>query len=143
MAHGFQQRWLAKVLAKQFWLNGSQVTPSAADLNTALYGAVVAAASTATAILSSTVGITTIGGTSLTYTLPAPVVGQRKIYDCAVGATTSLLRKLYTGSASILFDSTNTVLTLGQSAGAVELIGVSTTKWGVLQANGGTFGVTT
>ena len=142
MANGFQQRWLGKVMAKQFWLAGSQFTGSSADYNTSRYAAVVAAASTVTALLASTVGITTINGTSLTYTLPAPVVGQRKVYDAAAAASTTLLRRLYTG-AGVLFDSTNTVLSLSTVAGGVELIGVTTAKWSILHYNGGTLGTAT
>ena len=143
MATGFLQRWNGKVLAKQFWLGGTKITATAAELNTAVGVGSVVAASTTTALLSSTAQITTISGTSLTYTLPAPVAGVRRVYDCVAALSTTLARKLYTGAGTILFDSTNTVLALSSAVGTVELIGVSTVKWGVIAANGGTYGTST
>lgn len=85
-------------------------------------------------------GVSTIASTSgaKSYTLDAPVPGVRKTIWCTAGSTANTSK--VTSSAS--FDGTNFAATFNAAGDALELVGLSATRWGII-ANLGSVSLTT
>jgi hypothetical protein len=147
MAHGMVQRYQGKIGVNTVWLgsltntnggiflryNGAQISPR--DL-AGLAGR--SATSTdpvdATGSTIGNSGITALSSSSGTRSLATPAQGIVKEFY-ADQASTGGLRKIYSGSSLITFDGTNDVMT-SSAAGAISLLGLSTTRW-LIQANTG------
>ena len=149
MATGFTNRWKGKTLTQLLGLGSGGMTlysvsgtpnVSPADFAT-LFGRGGAAGTTATTPMPN-YGITSISTADGTSVLTAPVAGRTKYLEFD-GASTGAARKVYTGSTLVTYDGTNDVL-VSTAAGLVTLLGLSTTRWGVIGNTGSaSFGTST
>lgn len=148
MATGFVQRWKGKVLAQLLGLGSGGMTlysvsgtPNLAPADfLGLRGAGSTIGSTTTSPITA-YGVTSFSTADGTSQLATPFRGANKTLEFD-GASTAGNRKVWSGSSLVSFDGTNTLMT-ASAAGIVSLLGLSTTRWGILGNTGSaTFGTT-